>query len=88
MTSAAGNIFSTPGIASRKSNRDGRGDGSATTTIDGGGAGSCVYLDGFDGGTIRSLTLRNGSAAEGGGIHADGGIDESEAEMIVSFMNN
>ncbi len=48
-----------------------QGAGALVTIIDGGGSDSVVEMDNFDGGTISGFTIRNGSAAEGGGINLD-----------------
>jgi len=48
-----------------------QGAGADVTIIDGGGSGSVIDLNDFDGGTINGFTIRNGSASEGGGINCD-----------------
>lgn len=47
------------------------GAGAGSTIVDGGGADSTIRVDSYRSTTISGMTLRNGSASTGGGLHVE-----------------
>jgi len=70
-------------IGSSKNGLTLQGAGAAATIIDGGGNGTVMSLNNFDGGTISGFTIRNGSANEGAGINADSS-DSTVTSCIIT----
>ena len=60
-----------------------QGEGAAVTIIDGGGSGTVVHLNNFDGGVLSGFTIRNGSAGDGGGINCESSDSTITSNIIT-----